>query len=340
MVTASPAVWSPAIAARSLPAPTKDKAVITLDDVKSAADRIDGHVRRTPIIRADQLKADIAPGCNLVLKLELLQVTGSFKARGATNKWLATPAETLKRGIVAASGGNHGLATARAGALAGVPTTIFLPGNASAAKIAKLQEWGAKTIIVGELWDQSNEAALAFVRETGASYFHPFADPYVVAGQGTVGLEIVEQIPDVDTVLIAMGGGGLISGVATAIRALAPRVRIIGIEATGAPVLLRSIEAGANSTLPSVTTSVATMACGRSDDRIFEIVRDTVDQIVLVDDEAMRAAAGWLWFEMGLAADLSGAAAIAALRNGLIATRPGENICAIVCGAGPEALQG
>jgi threonine dehydratase len=193
---------------------------------------------------------------------------------------------------------------------------------------------------VGELWDQSNEAALAFVRETGASYFHPFADPYVVAGQGTVGLEIVEQIPDVDTVLIAMGGGGLISGVATAIRALAPRVRIIGIEATGAPVLLRSIEAGANSTLPSVTTSVATMACGRSDDRIFEIVRDTVDQIVLVDDEAMRAAAGWLWFEMGLAADLSGAAAIAALRNGLIATRPGENICAIVCGAGPEALQG
>jgi threonine dehydratase len=117
-------------------------------------------------------------------------------------------------------------------------------------------------------------------------------------------------------------------------------VRIIGIEATGAPVLLRSIEAGANSTQPSVTTSVATMACGRSDDRIFEIVRDTVDQIVLVDDEAMRAAAGWLWFEMGLAADLSGAAAIAALRNGLIATRPGENICAIVCGAGPEALQG
>ncbi|HTM78031.1 MAG TPA: threonine/serine dehydratase [Devosia sp.] len=314
--------------------------MISIDDVKAATRRIKGHVRHTPIIVADQLKADIATDFNLVLKLELLQVTGSFKARGATNKWLATPPDTLKRGIVAASGGNHGLATARAGALAGVPTTIFLPSNASAAKISKLQAWGAKTIVVGDLWDQSNVAALAFVEETGAAYFHPFADPYVVAGQGTVGLEILEQFPEVDTVLVAMGGGGLISGVATAIRALAPKVRIIGIEATGAPVLLRSIEAGVNCTLPAVTTSVATMACGRSDDRIFKIVRDKVDQIVLVDDHEMRAAAQWLWFEMGLAADLSGAAAIAALRAGLITTRPGERICAIVCGAGPEALEG
>jgi threonine dehydratase len=313
--------------------------VISVDDVKAAAARIHGHVRHTPIIAADQLKAGIAPDIELILKLELLQVTGSFKARGATSKLLATAPETLKHGIVAASGGNHGLATARAGYLAGVPVTIFLPGNASAAKIAKLQAWRAETVVVGEVWDESNEAALAFVEKTGAAYFHPFADPYVVAGQGTVGLEILEQVPDVDTVLVAMGGGGLISGVATAIRALAPNVRIVGIEATGAPVLLRSIEAGVNSSLAAVTTSVATMACGRSDDRIFEIVRDKVDEIVLVEDEEMRDAAGWLWFEMGLAADLSGAAAIAALRAGRVATRRGERVCAIVCGAGPEALQ-
>src|SRR5690606_16344912 len=136
----------------------------------------------------------------------------------------------------------HGIATARAGRMAGVPTTIFLPSNASPAKIEKLQAWGAATRIVGDAWHEANAAALDFVRETGATYFHPFADPDVVAGQGTVALAILEQIPDVDTVLVAMGGGGLISGVATAIRARGPGVKVVGTEAAGSPVLLRAIE--------------------------------------------------------------------------------------------------
>ena len=204
----------------------------------------------------------------------------------------------------------------------------------------KLKQWGAETRVVGASFTEANAAAMDFVAETGAAYFHPFADPQVVAGQGTLALEILEQMPDVDTVLVAMGGGGLISGVATAMRALAPHVRIIGIEAAGAPVLLKAIEAGSNIARDAITTSVATMACAKTDDRIFEIVRDKVDQIVLVDDDEMRRAAQYLWFEMGLAADLSGAAAIAALREGRIALRPGERVCAIVCGAGPDALLG
>jgi len=314
--------------------------MITVDDVQAAAARIAGRVRRTPVIEATNLKGDLAPGAAVVLKLELLQVTGSFKARGATNRLLTTDPAVLAKGIVAASGGNHGLATARAGFVSGVPTTIFLPDNATPAKIEKLRLWGAETRIVGSVWHEANAAALAHVEATGAAYFHPFADPYVVAGQGTVALELLDQLEDFDTVLVAMGGGGLISGVGTALKALKPGVRVIGIEAAGCPVLLRALEAGENRGLDAVTTRVATMACAKTEDAIFEIVRDTVDEIVLVDDDEMLEAARWLWFEMGLAADLSGAAAIAALRAQRIAIRPGERICAIICGAGPDALMG
>lgn len=314
--------------------------MITVDDVRAAAVRIAGKVRRTPMLLADNLQSPLCDGAEVTLKLELLQVTGSFKARGATNRLLSLSPAELQRGIVAASGGNHGLGTARAGRMAGVPTTIFLPTNATPAKLEKLRQWGAETRIVGASFTEASAAALDYVAETGAAYFHPFADPQVVAGQGTLGLEILEQLPQVDTVLVAMGGGGLISGIATALRTVAPHVRIIGIEAAGSPVLLRAIEAGANVALDEVTTTVATMACARTDDRIFEIVRDKVDQIVLVDDAEMRHAAQWLWFEMGLAADLSGAAAVAALLEGRIAVKPGERICAIVCGAGPDALLG
>ena len=314
--------------------------MIALEDIRTAAARIEGNVRRTPMIAAGNLKTPLAGGVDLILKLELLQVTGSFKARGATNRLLSLDPAALAHGIVTASGGNHGIATARAGFMAGVPTTIFLPTNASPAKIEKLRAWGAATHIVGSAWHESNEAAQAFVRETGAVYFHPFADPAVVAGQGTVGLEILDQMPGVTTVLVAMGGGGLVSGVATAIKALAPHVRVVGIEATGSPVLLRALEAGSNVALDKVTTSVATMACAKTDDRIFDIVRDKVDEIVLVDDDEMLRAARSLWFEMGLAADLSGAAAIAALAESRVRLKQGERVCAIVCGAGPDAILG
>ena len=227
--------------------------MIGIDDVRAAAARIKGHVRHTPMLEASALGSPLTADAQVTLKLELLQVTGSFKARGATNRLLSMQPAELAKGIVAASGGNHGIATARAGRMAGVPTTIFLPTNASPAKIEKLKHWGAETRIVGSVWHEANAAALEFVARTGAAYFHPFADPYVVAGQGTVGLEILEQLPDVDTVLVAMGGGGLVSGVATAIKASRPSVRVIGIEAQGSAVLLRALEAGRNIGLDEVT---------------------------------------------------------------------------------------
>jgi threonine dehydratase len=311
--------------------------MITLADIQTAATRIAPYIRRTPSIRAEALAEPVTEAA-LSLKLECLQPTGSFKARGATNKLLTTPKEALAGGVVTASGGNHGLATARAAKLAGVPATIFVPKSITPAKVEKLKRWGATVEIIGDIWNETNEHALAFAKERGAAYFHPFADANVIAGQGTTALELLEEVPDVDTVLVAIGGGGLISGMGVAIKALKPSVRIIGIEPEGAPTLKASLDAGKVVRLPAVTSRVATMSCAETDPGVFELVRDHVDDIVLISDEAMLEASRWLWFEMGIAADLSGAAAIAALRTGVLSFPAGHSVGALVCGAGPDAL--
>ncbi len=310
--------------------------MIAIGDIEAARARIASRVRHTPVTPLTQLKSPLDTEARVTLKLELLQVTGSFKARGAMNRLLGAGGERSAAGIVTASGGNHGLAVARTAYAAGVPATIFVPKGVSPAKVAKMHIWNAKVEIVGDAWDQSNVAALDFAAGTGAIYFHPFADPLVVAGQGTLGLEILDDLPDMDAILVAIGGGGLIAGLSTAIRARRPGVKIIGIEPVGSPTLKASIDAGRCVTLSEVTSRVPTMSCRKTDDRIFEIVRDNVDDIVLVTDDAMEEAARWLWFEMGIAADLSGAASLAALRQGVPALSGATHVCALVCGAGAE----
>lgn len=313
--------------------------MITLADVRAAAARIGAHIRRTPLLEATHMqRSPLPPGASLFLKLECLQVTGSFKARGAVNQLLSLPHEAVAGGIVTASGGNHGLAVARAARMAGVAATVFLPENAAPAKQEKLREWGAALHLVGRYWDEAHAAASAFAEDNGRPYFHPFASPAIVAGQGTVALEILEDLPDADLFLIAIGGGGLIAGMSTVLRALRPAARIIGIEPVGSPTLHMSRAQGVVTRLADVTTKVPTMACAETDARIFEIVQNNVDQIVLLEDEAMFEAARWLWFEFGLAADASGAAAAAALLSGQVTVAPGTRVCALVCGAGLDAF--
>jgi threonine dehydratase len=310
--------------------------MIDLAAIEAARERIAPHIRRTPVMALTQAKDPPPVSADVILKLECLQVTGSFKARGAMNRLLGAPAQEVAAGIVTASGGNHGLAVARTAFAARTGATIFLPSNVSPAKLAKMKAWGADTRIVGDAWDDANAAALAFAKETGAAYFHPFADPLVVAGQGTLGLEIIEDMPDIDTILVAIGGGGLISGLGTAFRAKRPDIRVIGVEPTGSPTLKASLDAGRRVRLPSITTKVPTMACRETDERIFEIVRQTVSDILLVTDEAMEEASRRLWFETGVAADLSGAASLAALHVHHEALAASRRICVLVCGAGPE----
>ncbi len=312
--------------------------MITIEDVQHAAGRITPYVRRTPLVAARCLKDDPFPDGELLLKLECLQATGSFKARGAANKLVSLSAAEIQRGIVTASGGNHGLAVAYVGWLGKTRTTVFLPDNASPEKVKKIQHWGATVRFEGHQWHEANRAALAMAEQEGLTYFHPFADPVVVAGQGTTALEILEQAPEVEEILVAIGGGGLISGISLAAKALRPSVRIIGIEPTGSPTLYDSLKAGRVVELQRITTCVPTMACAKTEPINFEIVQRYVDEIVLVTDDDMREAARGLWFEMGLAADLSGAATIAALRSGKVRPKKGRKVCALVCGAGPDGM--
>ena len=311
--------------------------MITLADVQDAARRIAPYVRRTPTL---EVKAVVEPvtEARLSLKLECVQATGSFKARGATNKLLTLPRDVLSNGIVTASGGNHGLAVARAARLAGVPAKVYVTESATAEKLDKLKRWGATVEVLGEIWNETNEAALAYAERAGAAYFHPFADPAVIAGQGTAGIELLEAVPDVDVLLVAIGGGGLVSGMAVALKALKPATRIIGIEPEGSPTIKACLDAGRLVRLDKVTSRVATMSCAQTDQGVLDIVSDNVDDIVLVSDEAMRDAAQWLWFELGIAADLSGAAAIAALRTGVLNFPADTSVAALVCGSGRDGL--
>ena len=310
--------------------------MISMADVEAARERIAPFVRKTPVHEVSLARASLPVDASVVLKLELLQVTGSFKARGAMNRLLGAQPGDIRAGIVTASGGNHGLAVARSAFVAGVPAFVYVPETVSPAKVDKMRKWGADVRIVGAEWAISNDAALKHARDSGAAYFHPFADPLVVAGQGTLGLEIVDQIPDFDTVVVAIGGGGLVSGLTTAIKARRPDVNIVAVEPVGSPTMKASLDAGEVVTLARLDSRVATMTCRRTDERLFEIVRRHVKDIVLVSDEEMLAAAQWLWFEHGIAADLAGASSIAALRSGHPAFANSHRICALVCGAGTE----
>jgi threonine dehydratase len=310
--------------------------MISIADVEAARQRIAPHVRRTPVLRLSQTRDQAGAAQAVTLKLECLQAAGSFKARGAMNRLLGMGHEPPKAGLVTASGGNHGLAVARTAYVAGIPAKVFLPRTVSPEKVEKLKEWKAEIEIVGHVFEQANAAAMDYAGQRGAVYIHPFADPLVVAGQGTLGLDILDEIPDVDVILVAIGGGGLIAGLSTAVKARKPGTRIIGIQASGAPSMKASLEAGHVVTLPEVTTKVATLAARRSDERVFEIVRRHIEGVVLVSDEEMAEAARWLWFELGIAADLSGSASIAALRSGRLDLAPGEHVCALICGAGSE----
>jgi threonine dehydratase len=311
---------------------------VTLDDIEAARRRLMGRVRRTPLIAAAPVRQRWPGPAELFLKLEHLQIVGSFKARGAVNKLLSLPLEAVARGLVTASGGNHGLGVAYAGWLAQVPTTIYLPRSTPSAKAASLAAWGARAVVEGDAWDDANRAALAVAEaDGGPTYIHPFADPVVIAGQGTIGLEIVEDLPDVDVLVVAIGGGGLISGVAVAASALRPSIRVIGVEPTGAPTLYESLREGRLVELPRITTAAGTLAPRRSSAINLDTIRQTVEKIVLVSDDDMRAAARWLWDELHVPVELSGAAAVAAVLTGRV--RAGnERVCALVCGAGTDGL--
>jgi len=313
-------------------------ALIPLADIQAAQRRIQGRVRRTPMLPATQIKAKLPTEAPLVLKLESLQATGSFKARGASSKLGTLSKEQIARGIVTASGGNHGIAVAYAGWMAGVPATIFVPEGVSPLKADKIKGYGAKLIVGGKHFAEANAAALDLAKKDGLAYFHPYEDPAVMAGQGTLALEILAEDPAIDTLLVAIGGGGLIAGMASAAKQVKPSIRIVGVEPVGAPTMHESLKAGAVVSLPGITTKVLTLAATRTGQANFDIARQAVEQVVLITDDDMREAARLLWLELGIAADLSGAASMAAILTGKYVPRRDERVCVLVCGAGADGI--
>lgn len=312
--------------------------MVDLADIHAAQARLRNRVRRTPLVEAAPVRVGPWGNATLWLKLECLQVTGSFKARGAVNKLLTLGEDQIRRGLITASSGNHGLGVAYAGRLAGAPATVYLPNATPPAKAEKLELWGATVVREGAVWDEANEAALARAEQQGMTYMHPFADPAGIAGQGTIGLEILQDGPAIDLLVIPIGGGGLIAGVATAAKERKPSVRVIGVEPVGAPTLYESVKARALVDLPEIKTSAGGLAAKRSAQINLDLILRHVDDIVLVDDEDMRKAARWLWFEMGIGAELSGAAAVAAVLTRKRASEGSRSVCAIVSGTGTDGI--
>jgi threonine dehydratase len=311
--------------------------LVSIEDINEARQRIATAVRRTPLLHARPVSG-LQAACQLYLKLENLQLGGAFKARGAANTALSLGPAALQKGLITASGGNHGIGVAASAQAAGISAVVHLSTNASPEKVRKLESYGAEVVLAGEVWDDANALALERAERERRTYVHPFADESVIAGQGTVALELLDDLPDVETVVIAIGGGGLISGMATALKARLPGVRIIGVEAEGAPTLKNSRDAGTLVTLDKVTSKVATLSPRRSAAINLDVVTRLVDDIVLVSDAEMLEAARWLWQQFGVAAELAGAAGAAALLNGRIPVRTDEKVCVLICGAGSDGV--
>ena len=308
--------------------------MISLAGPRAAAKRIAGLIRHTPLMRVPGDTIDGLLTVDLHLKLEFLQVTGSFKPRGAFNRALTE----RPTGLVTSSGGNHGIAVAHVGRALGIPAVVPLPASVSPEKLARMRALGAEAEIVGPTFQVSNAQALKIASDRGYLYIHPFADESVVAGQGTVGLEILEDLPDVDAVIVAVGGGGLLGGVAMTLKELRPSVRVIGVEPFGADALTQSLAAGRLIALDKIETAAATLAPPFTSQVNLELAQRYVDQMVHVSDDEMQRAARWLWEVLAIPAELGGAAATAALLSGRLALESGSKVVSIVCGAGTAGL--
>lgn len=302
------------------------------DSIAAAYGRIAPHVRATPVLEADG--ADFGfPGLRLAFKLEFLQHAGSFKTRGAFNQLLTR--DIGPAGVVAASGGNHGVAVSYAAMKLGIPATIFVPTVASAAKIAQIREQGAKLVVGGDRYDDALRASEAFVASSGATPIHAFDQWETLQGQGTVGLEWERQSPDLDAILVAVGGGGLIGGIAGW---FAGRVPVVGVEPEEAPTLTRALEAGQPVDAPAGGVAADSLAPKRVGTLMFELARRHL-RTVLVTDDAIRDAQRALWKTLRVVAEPGGAAAFAGLASGAWKPDRGcSKVGVLVCGANTTAV--
>ena len=310
------------------------EALITRERIAAAERVIRPYIRHTPIIEVDAAEFGLAP-CRLIFKLEQLQHSGSFKARGAFANLLLR--EVPNAGVVAASGGNHGVAVSYAARRLGVPATIFVPGITSPAKLERIRSYGAELIIGGALYADALSASEVHVAATGAMPVHAFDQPETLLGQGSIGLELEADAPDVDSFLVAVGGGGLIGGTAAW---FAGRVKVVAVESDGAPTLHAAFAAGEPVDAPAGGIAADSLAPKRVGRLMFPIARAHVaPDVVLVADDDIRAAQAALWSVLRIVAEPGSAAAFAGLLSGRYRPLAGERVAVLVCGGNTTAVR-
>ena len=311
-----------------------DPDAVTRDRIAETGVLIRPHVRRTPVIRTDAAEFGLPPG-PLLFKMEQMQHSGSFKARGAFANLLLR--QVPAAGVVAASGGNHGAAVAYAAGRLGVAATVFVPGITSPAKAGRIRAYGATLVVGGERYADALAASEVHAADTGALPLHAFDQPETLLGQGTVGQEMQEDAPELDTVLVAVGGGGLIGGIAAW---YAGAARVVGVEPEGAPTLHAAFAAGQPVDAPAGSVAADSLAPRQVGQIMFGIARRFVaPEVVLVSDDHIRAAQAALWSALRVVAEPGGAAAFAALLSGRYQPAAGERVGVLVCGANTTAVR-
>jgi threonine dehydratase len=306
-----------------------DGVAVMPGEIERTYETIRPYVRRTPVLAVDPGDLSLEPVlAGLTLKLEYLQCAGSFKARGAFTNLLLR--DVPAAGVAAASGGNHGVAVAFAAHRLGVPAKIFVPSISSPAKIERIRRLGADLVVTGDRYADALAAAQEHVARSGALSVHAFDQRETLLGQGTVGLELAQQADGLDTVLVPVGGGGLIGGIAAY---LAKDVRVVGAEPDGAPTLFRARAAGRPVDAPAEGIAADALAPRRIGELVFPITQAYVEEVVLVSDDAIRAAQTRLWREFRIAAEPAASVGVAALMTGAYRPAPGERVAVVISGA-------
>lgn len=314
----------------SIPPGGPDELHLTREDFVEAYRHVAPFVHRTPLLTSRTLSE--RTGFDVRLKAELLQKGGSYKVRGPMNKIARLSEEERSRGVICSSAGNHSQGVALAARHYGVEAVVCMAENATPSKIAATEGYGAKVVLHGTIWDEANEKALELVESEGYTYVHPFDDPDLIAGQGTVGLEILEDFPEVEVLVVPIGGGGLISGVSMAAKAFKPGVRLIGVESSGAPAMKLSVEAGHRITLDQVDCIIDGLRVKRVGENTRSVVSRFVDEIVTLPDEKIFEAVVWLMARAKLVAEGAAAAPVAALLNGLVDAPEGTKVVCVLSG--------
>ena len=297
--------------------------MLTLEMIQQAQEALRGIARRTPLDPAPKL------GENIYIKAENLQLTGAFKLRGAYNKILSLTPEEAARGVIACSAGNHAQGIALSATRLGIRSVICMPAGAPISKVEATRAYGAEVVLVPGVYDDAAREAERLTKEHGYTFAHPFNDPYVIAGHGTIGLELLEQLPDVSQVVVPIGGGGLISGIAYAIKHLKPSCRVIGVQAEGAASMEQSIRQGRPVELGSVATIADGIAVKRPGDLTFQLCREYVDEIVTVREDEIASAILALMEVQKTVAEGAGATPVAACMFKKVDTTAGKTVCVV-----------